>query len=163
MLATTLQECLDGRRYPVRMAGKYTPSEYGRRLKIAMGLAGLLEADGELKPGAMAKIGSALGISGAAVGMVLSGQTKQFTPENSARAARFLRVDHFWLATGEGEARPSGVSDEAMAWARRYDKLDSNGRAKFSAAIVLAQDGVPDAQVEAAMPITAKRSKQLSN
>jgi transcriptional regulator with XRE-family HTH domain len=146
------------------MAGKYTPSEYGKRLKIAMGLAGLLEADGEVKSGAMAKIGSELGISGSAVGMVLSGQTKQFTPENSAKAARFLKVDHFWLATGEGEPRPAGLSEDAMAWARRFDKLDANGRAKFSAAIVLAQDGVPDSQVEKAMPITAKRSKQpLSN
>lgn len=160
MLASKLQECLDRRRYPVRMAGKYTPSEYGKRLKIAMGLAGLVEPSGELKPGAMAKMGTALGISGAAVGMVLSGQTKQFTPENSAKAARFLKVDHYWLATGEGEARPAGLSEDALAWARRYDKLDANGRAKFSAAIVLAQDGVPDKQVEEAMPITAELAKQ---
>ena len=159
MLGSRLQECLDGRRYPVQMAGKFTPTPYGQRLRQALLLAGYGVGDDELREGAAAKLAKALGISGAAVGMVLSGQTKQFTPENSARAARFLKVDHFWLATGEGEPRPAGLSEEAKEFARRYDRLDADGRAKFSAAIIIAQKGVSDAEVEQAMPITAKKAK----
>lgn len=53
-------------------------------------------------------VGDAIGISESAVGMVIRGVTKALTAENSARAARFLRVDYHWLATGEGEARPKG-------------------------------------------------------
>ncbi len=44
-----------------------------------------------------------LGISEQAVGQVILGNTKAFSAENSARAARFLEVDDLWLATGEGE------------------------------------------------------------
>lgn len=124
---------------------------YAERLARAMELARLTGRD------ARAKLATALGISVQAVGQALNGKSK-FSAETSARAARFLKVDHFWLATGEGEPRPTAVSDEALDFARRYDKLDAEGRAKFSAAIVLARQGVSDAQVEAAMPITRKRT-----
>jgi transcriptional regulator with XRE-family HTH domain len=42
------------------------------------------------------------GISASSVHQVLRGQTKAHTAENCVRAARFLRVDPFWLATGQG-------------------------------------------------------------
>lgn len=43
-----------------------------------------------------------LGISYQAMKKLESGLSKSFTAENCARAARFLQVDLFWLATGEG-------------------------------------------------------------
>lgn len=122
---------------------------YGQRLAHAIELARVDRA----------KLATAIGVSVQAVGQVIKGVTKALTADNSARAARFLRVDHFWLATGEGEPRPPGLTEEATSFARRYDKLSEAGRAKFSAAIVIAQDGVPDARVEQAMPITATKAK----
>lgn len=50
-----------------------------------------------------AELGAALQISVQAIGQVIAGKTKALTAENSARAARFLNVDHYWLATGEGQ------------------------------------------------------------
>src|SRR5690606_10262533 len=68
---------------------------YGDRLSQAMELARVDRA----------KLAQALGISVQAVGQVLTGKTNAFTADKSARAARFLKVDHFWLATGEGEPK----------------------------------------------------------
>jgi transcriptional regulator with XRE-family HTH domain len=135
------------------MSGK-SPSPYGERLKQAMVLAGMAGPDGKLKRDARERLSRAIGVSVQSVGQVLNGDSKKFAPENSARAARFLRVDHFWLATGEGEPRPPGPSEEAISFARQFDKLDETGRKKFYAAIILAHPGVPDAEVEAKMPIT---------
>lgn len=42
-----------------------------------------------------------LGISVQAVGQTVTGKTKNFTAANTARAARFLGVNWYWLATGE--------------------------------------------------------------
>jgi transcriptional regulator with XRE-family HTH domain len=143
------------------MAGKYTPTAYGQRLKRALVLAGYGLGEDELREGAAAKLAKALKVSTAAVGMVLSGQTKQFTPENSARAARFLKVDHFWLATGEGEPRPPGLSEAAAAFGRRYDSLGLQQREGLEKVLdILARPGVTDAEVEKAMPITATRPRQ---
>lgn len=72
------------------------PMTYGQRLDQAIKLA----------KSTRKAVGVALEISEQAVGMVVRGDTGAFTAENSAKAARFLRVDHHWLATGEGEARP---------------------------------------------------------
>jgi len=66
---------------------------YGDRLEQALQLAGRSRKD----------LCGAIGITLQALGQVLSGKTKALTSENSARAARFLRVSHYWLATGEGE------------------------------------------------------------
>jgi transcriptional regulator with XRE-family HTH domain len=122
-----------------------------------MALAGMAEADGKtLKPDARTKLAAALEISKQAVGQVLTGKTNALTCDKSARAARFLKVDHFWLATGEGEPRPPGLSEEAKSFALRYDRLNSNERTRWSALLVAARDGVPDAVIEEQMPITAK-------
>lgn len=69
---------------------------YGKRLDQAIKLA----------KSTRKALGSALEISEQAVGMVVRGDSGAFNVENSAKAARFLRIDHHWLATGEGEARP---------------------------------------------------------
>lgn len=107
-----------------------------------------------------AKLAEALDVSVQAVGMVLSGKTRALTAENSAKAARFLKVDHYWLATGLGEPRPTDkISDEAMDMARRYDRLNENERRRLSALLLAARDGVPDEKVERDMPITVKRAR----
>jgi transcriptional regulator with XRE-family HTH domain len=48
----------------------------------------------------------ALGVSSQAVSQVLAGDTKALTAENTAKAAQFLQVDWYWLATGEGSPEP---------------------------------------------------------
>jgi transcriptional regulator with XRE-family HTH domain len=48
----------------------------------------------------------ALGVSSQAISQVLAGDTKALTAENTAKAARFLQVDWYWLATGEGSPEP---------------------------------------------------------
>lgn len=78
-------------------------SKFADRLKDAISLAGsppvadlarvLVNGDGQL------------GASEQAVYAALKGTTKSFTAENCARAARFLGVDGYWLATGVGHAK----------------------------------------------------------
>jgi transcriptional regulator with XRE-family HTH domain len=48
----------------------------------------------------------ALGVSSQAISQVLAGDTRALTAENTAKAARFLQVDWYWLATGEGSPEP---------------------------------------------------------
>lgn len=57
----------------------------------------------------------ALDISVQAVAQVIAGKTKALTADNSARAARFLAVDGFWLATGEGHLQPNDQAAPAAA------------------------------------------------
>lgn len=70
--------------------------EYGERLEEAIKLAKSSRAD----------LAAAIGKSVQAVGQCITGKTGAFTAENSAKAADFLKVDHYWLATGEGQPRP---------------------------------------------------------
>jgi len=87
---------------------------YGRRLEQALHLAGSSRKD----------LCRAIGVTLQALGQVLSGKTKALTSENSAKAARFLRVDHYWLATGEGQmidqargyALPEGADGLPAEW-----------------------------------------------
>lgn len=67
--------------------------DFGTRLTKALALADKSQRE----------LAEELGISVQAVGQVIAGKTKAMTAENTARAARFLRVDHLWLATGEGK------------------------------------------------------------
>lgn len=131
-----------------------TDVSYGERLQQAMQLARLTDKD------ARSKLATALGISVQAVGQVLTGSTKAFTADKSAKAARFLKVDHYWLATGEGEPKPPGLSEEAIAFAAKYDRLDRQERERWALLVQVARTGVPDAQVERDMPITAKKAQR---
>ncbi|MCW7541465.1 XRE family transcriptional regulator [Aquabacterium sp. A7-Y] len=79
--------------------------QYGERLQLALNLAGQTRD-------ALAK---ALGVSVQSIGLVINGQTKAHTAENCAKAAAFLRVNFFWLATGVGEPRPAGGLGELNA------------------------------------------------
>lgn len=119
---------------------------YGERLKEAMKLAKLPEREGR------ARLATALGISVQAVGMVINGQTKAFAAEQSARAARFLEVDHFWLATGEGEPRPAGLSEDATALAQQYDRLSNEEKRRYRVLLLAARAGLSDAEVALHLP-----------
>lgn len=97
-------------------------SEYGKRLAHALNLATKERKD----------LAAHLEISVQAVGQVIRGETGAFTSDNNARAAKFLTVDPYWLATGEGEARPKNLlSDEALALAATYDQMTGPQRDHF--------------------------------
>lgn len=90
------------------------PMTYGGRLQQAMTLAKKVRRD----------LATALGVSVQAIGQVVTSPTSQLTAENSAKAARYLGVDHHWLATGEGEPRPwvkPVASPMALDLARQFD------------------------------------------
>lgn len=70
---------------------------YGERLEHAIKLA----------KSSRAAVAQATGRSVQAIGQVIRGDTGALTAENSARAARALGVNHYWLATGEGSATSS--------------------------------------------------------
>jgi transcriptional regulator with XRE-family HTH domain len=84
------------------------------------------------------ELADALEVSVQAIGQVLIGKTAALTAENSARAARFLKVSHFWLATGEGEMMdhenpPKKAANDAEQFslygrslARLYDSLPTD-------------------------------------
>jgi transcriptional regulator with XRE-family HTH domain len=84
--------------------------EYGQRLAFAMELAGLPPRGG---PSQLAR---GIGTTPQAIAQVLKGETKALTAENTAKAAKFLNVDWFWLATGNGAAKPhSNQKSEELA------------------------------------------------
>jgi transcriptional regulator with XRE-family HTH domain len=73
---------------------------YGKRLQQAL----------ERAKKDRAALAAELQVSVQAVGQVITGGrsgTQTFTAENNAKAARFLRIDPNWLATGEGEIAPA--------------------------------------------------------
>lgn len=71
------------------------PSEYGLRLAEAMQLA---------KTTDVAALAKACGVTAQAVYQVLRGPTIAFSPAPHMKAARYLKVDAYWLATGVGRA-----------------------------------------------------------
>lgn len=79
------------------------PSEQKDRLRLALKLAGLPDY------GAASHLARNIGTSPQAVIAVLKGSdnggSKALNAYNTAKAAKFLRVDWFWLATGEGAPR----------------------------------------------------------
>jgi transcriptional regulator with XRE-family HTH domain len=90
---------------------------YGKRLQEALTLAKRTRG----------QLAEALGISPQAIGKIIrpEGRTKTFTAYNNMKAAEFLRVDAYWLATGEGEARPKRTiySPRALELAEAYEKI----------------------------------------
>ena len=70
--------------------------EYRDRLASAMEKAGVTTQD----------LANHLKVSYQAVKKVLDGKSTSLNAANSAQAGRILRVDHHWLATGEGDPRP---------------------------------------------------------
>lgn len=85
---------------------------YGDRLDEALKAAGKTRGD-------LARV---IGITEQAIGQVINGSTDKLKARHSAIAARFLKCDHYWLATGEGAARSaSPLSPLAADLARRFD------------------------------------------
>ena len=78
-------------------------SKFEDRLEEAMALAG--KSAKELATVLISQKTGTLGPSVQAVYAALKGRSKSMTAENVARAARFLGVDMFWLATGVGSAK----------------------------------------------------------
>ena len=98
---------------------------YGQRLEKALLNAGKSRAD--LSKVLRSPKTGELGVSASSVGQVINGTSSAFSAENSARAARYLRVSPFWLATGEGtmqdhtarvviaaEPQPAYLTDEEL-------------------------------------------------
>ena len=74
---------------------------YGSRLAEALLMAGKERQD----------LADAISVSVQAIGQVIMGKTKALTAENSERAARFLGVNPYWLATGEESSSPVAGSE----------------------------------------------------
>lgn len=74
--------------------------DFGSRLKTAMFEAKVSRKD----------LAANLGISVQAIGMIITGQSKAFTAENTAKAAEFLGCSSKWLATGAGEMNLKNIS-----------------------------------------------------
>lgn len=108
------------------------PMTYGSRLASALDLAA--KSRGELA--------LHLAISPQAIGQVIRNDTGALTAENSARAARFLNVDHFWLATGEGQAREAlhverlALSTEAVGVGQALDRVTPSDRRNQAIALI---------------------------
>ena len=75
------------------MSKEHDLSTFGGRLAYAL----------ELSKKDRKALATALNTTVQAVGQVINGDTKSMTAENAARAARFMEVSGFWLATGDGE------------------------------------------------------------
>ncbi len=77
-----------------------------------------------------------LGISPAAMTYLLDGTTKAFNAANNSRAARFLDVDAYWLATGEGQPRPLTPWPFPMILPSQYAQLDADFRRQLENNVV---------------------------
>lgn len=95
-----------------------TMLEYKERLTHALTLAGRSAKELYLH----------LDISYQAMKSLEDGKTKAFTAANNARAARYLDVDAFWLATGEGQPRPLHPWPFPMILPGQYAQLDADFR-----------------------------------
>lgn len=62
-----------------------------------------------------------LGVTRVAIDKLLDGRSKSMTAANCARAALFLHVDLFWLATGVGEMRPHDHESQHRVAERRLN------------------------------------------
>uniref|UniRef100_UPI00358FF5C1 hypothetical protein n=1 Tax=Variovorax boronicumulans TaxID=436515 RepID=UPI00358FF5C1 len=110
---------------------------YGERLQLALELA---RKDRNA-------LGKELGISVQAIGQAIRGGrtgTQMFNAENSAKAARFLAVDHYWLATGDGVPRPDNlIPDDALEFAKQFAQLTENEKAKLRALFAVVRSEPP--------------------
>jgi transcriptional regulator with XRE-family HTH domain len=94
----------------------YVNTTFGERLQLALSAANKTRAN-------LAKVlrssDGTMGVSASAVGQTINGQSNSMTAENTMRAARFLNVNAFWLATGEGSMRetstPRGIPTSLQA------------------------------------------------
>ena len=97
--------------------------DFAQRLALALELAGLP------KYGGPSQLARAIGTTPQAPLQVLKGESRALTAENTARAAKFLNVDWFWLATGEGRPHPY-LDEAAQEVARRFASLPGDRQPK---------------------------------
>lgn len=100
--------------------------DYKERLTHALTLASRTTKDLQLH----------LGVTYQAMKKLDDGKTKVLSAENNARAARFLDVDAFWLATGEGSPRPLHPWPFPMILPSQYAQLDSDFRRQIENNVV---------------------------
>ena len=99
---------------------------YGNRLETAISLAAKTRK----------QLSDGIGVTPQAISQVIGGVAKAFSAENNARAARFLDVDAFWLATGEGQARPLHPWPFPMILPGQYAQLDADFRRQIENNVV---------------------------
>lgn len=100
--------------------------EYKERLIEAMALATRTTKD----------LQRHLGVTYQAMKSLEDGKTKALSVENNARAARYLEVDAFWLATGEGSARPLSPWPFPMVLPSQWAQLDADFRRQLENNVV---------------------------
>ena len=92
------------------------------------------------------ELSTAIGASTQAISQVINGNSKSLNAENTLRAARFLKVSAWWLATGEGspmsiEALSEGLSHEAISYAVEYEAMNPQEREQFRLLLAAALAG----------------------
>lgn len=85
---------------------------FADRLKLSMELS---QVSGTQLARSLVNQQGELGVSRQAVYLALKGDTRAFSAENCARAAKAMRVDMYWLATGEGVPRKTTDATQMTA------------------------------------------------
>lgn len=85
------------------------------------------------------QLAKAIGVSPGAISQLERGEVHSMAYPHLRAAARFLRCDMDWLATGEGSRKPRSpitqLSAEAVLLADQIDRLDNHQREIISAMI----------------------------
>jgi len=102
------------------------------------GYAARLQKALDLAQKGTTELANGIGVAYQTIYQILKGPTKSLSVANHARAARFLGVDAYWLATGEGVPRPeSATSFEAMDVARIIDSIEDPVRRRKAYAFIV--------------------------
>lgn len=121
-------------------------STYGERLGMALDWSGRSGAE----------LARHLGVTKSAVYQVIGGQSAGMSAANSARAAKWLNVDHFWLATGEGASKSTDLSPMALDVAKQFDGAPEAQKkalyALITFAVQLATESAPVEALPAPLP-----------
>ena len=138
--------CPEGRKYSFPPQGTLVwVDTYGKRLAHALTLAPA-RTRGELA--------EHLEITDQAIGAVIRSPTSQLKALNSARAAQYLRVDHHWLATGEGDARPRpALSPLGVDLATAFDGAPLQVRDRLYAALMQTIDLASEPRPPTGQPV----------
>lgn len=132
---------------------------YGQRLNQAIDIA---EKDRNY-------LAAVMKVSVQSIGQVITGKSKAHTAVNCAVASRALNVDFFWLATGEGVARPveipmrkerDALSVEGVKHAAAFDKLTESQKRTWRTLLMTVRTAVTDAHVEQTISAPPDDSRQ---
>lgn len=105
-----------------------------------------------------------LGVSRSSVYGVLRGSTGAQTAYHCAKTARFLRCSIYWLATGEGDMKPTAASREALVLANLIDGLPTERERQVALARIVTDVLRPPetpASAEEATPLPAPGKQTL--